>query len=207
MAESNMDDRTQLDKSDRIGMYGSIVIVAIGILLAIASAVHRLREVWSGHDIPVTVPLSNETAQLPLGPDGADVSATVEVATVIVADPAPATLFALWAQPIWGVLVICTGLVLAAMFFMRLARGRAFTTGAARLAFIGAGVVTAGWFGSNMLTNMTVNGAMSAISDYTYDNVTFEVDFAPIVGVLVLAATGAALQIGERLQRETEGLV
>ncbi len=207
MTEEHMDDRTQLDKADRIGMYGSVAIVLIGIGIAIASAVARLREVWSGQDVPVAVPLRGETAALPLGPDGANVQATIEVATVVVPDPAPATLFALYAQPIWGVLVISAGLIVAAMFFLRLARGRAFTTGAARLAFIGAGIVTVGWFGSNLLSNMTINGAMSAVSDYTYEAVTFEVELTPVIGVLVLSAIGAALQLGERLQRETEGLV
>ncbi|MDN4480672.1 hypothetical protein [Demequina muriae] len=202
-----MDERTQLDRSDRIGMYGSIVMVAIGIGLAVASAVVRLSEVWSGQDIPVTVPLSDETAALPLGPDGAAVDATIETATVVVADPAPATLFALWAQPIWFAVATSAGLVIAAMFFLRLARGRAFTSGASRLAFAGAIVLTVGWFGSGILTNMTTNGALSAISDYTYESVTFEVDLAPGLAILVIAAIGAALQIGERLQRETEGLV
>lgn len=202
-----MDERTQLDKADRIGMYGSIVMVAIGIGLAVTRAVARLSEVSAGHDIPVTVPLSDETAALPLGPDGADVTATVETATVVVADPAPATLFALWAEPIWLAVATSAGLVIAAMFFLRLARGRAFTSGASRLAFAGAIVLTVGWFGSGILTNMTTNGAMSALSDYTYESVTFEVDLAPGLAILVIAAIGAALQIGERLQRETEGLV
>jgi hypothetical protein len=58
-----------------------------------------------------------------------------------------------------------------------------------------------------MLTNMTVNGALSAVSDYTYDGVVFSTDFVPLFGVLALAAIGAAFQIGERLQRDTEGLV
>ena len=54
---------------------------------------------------------------------------------------------------------------------------------------------------------MATNGALSAISDDTYRNWTLELGFAPVLGVLILAATGAALQLGERLQRETEGLV
>lgn len=202
-----MNDARALDRPDRIGMYMSIVLVAIGAALAIYSAVQRLSEVASGGAIPVLVPLAEETAELPLGPDGAPVQAQVESAIVQVTDPAAATLFALWAQPIWGVVCICAGLVLAAMFFLRLARGKAFNGGAARLAFIGAGVLVVGWFGNAILTNMTTNGALSRLSNYSYDSVVFEVSLMPVVGVLLLAATGAALQIGERLQRDTEGLV
>ena len=202
-----MDTSRSLDRADRIGMYMSIVLVAIGAGLTIYSAIERLREVAGGDATPILVPLAGETAELPLGPEGSLVQAEVETAVVHVSDPAPATLFALWAQPIWGSVFIIAGLVVAAMFFLRLARGRAFTTGAARLAFVGAGTLLVGWFGLSMLTNMTTNGALSALSDYSYDSVIFEVSLAPVLAVLVLAAIGTALQLGERLQRDTEGLV
>ena len=202
-----MDTSRSPDRADRIGMYMSIFLVAIGAGLTIVSAIGRLREVATSGAIPVLVPLVGETAHLPLGPEGAMVQAEVETAVVHVSDPAPATLFALWAQPIWGSVFIVAGLVIAAMFFLRLARGRAFTTGAARLAFVGAGTLLIGWLGSSMLTNMTTNGALSALSDYSYDSVIFEVNFASVLAVLVLAAIGTALQIGERMQRDTEGLV
>lgn len=202
-----MDTSRSPDQADRISMYVSIVLVAIGAGLTIVSAIGRLREVATSGAIPVLVPLAGETADLPLGPEGAMVQAEVETAVVHVSDPAPATLFALWAQPIWGSVFIVAGLVIAAMFFLRLARGRAFTTGAARLAFVGAGTLLIGWLGSSMLTNMTTNGALSALSDYSYDSVIFEVNFASVLAVLVLAAIGTALQIGERMQRDTEGLV
>lgn len=202
-----MDNTRQLDRSDRIGMYMSVVMVAVGAVIAVVAAAARLLEVGDGRDVPVLVPLAGEEAMLPLGPDGSAVPVTVDTATVTVADPAPATLFALYAQPVWIAVVVVAGLVLAALFFLRLARGRAFDGGAARLAFVAAGLVAVGWLGDSILTNMTTNGALSALSDYTYESVTFEVSLAPALAVLVIAAIGAALQIGERLQRDTEGLV
>ncbi len=202
-----MDSTRQLDRSDRIGMYMSVVMVAIGAVIAVVAAVARLLEVGDGRDVPVLVPLAGEEAALPLGPDGAAVTAAVDTATVTVAEPAPATLFALYAQPVWIAVVVVAGLVVAALFFLRLARGRAFDGGAARLAFIAAAIVTVGWLGDSILTNMTTNGALSAVSDYTYESMTFEVSLAPALAVLVIAAIGAALQVGEKLQRDTEGLV
>lgn len=196
-----------LDRSDRIGMYASAVMVTSGIVIAITAAVSRLAEVGSGSDVPVTVPVDGETAALPFGPDGAAVNATVDVATVIVPDPAPATLFALYAEPVWSALVVSAGLVIAALFFLRLARGRAFTRGASRLAYSGAGVIAVGWIGATLLNNMTTNGALSAVSDYTYDAVRFDTSLVPPLAILVIGAVAAALQIGEKLQRDTEGLV
>ncbi|GIG55005.1 hypothetical protein [Demequina activiva] len=202
-----MNESMQLSKSDRIGMVMSIVIVAFGAGITVLAAVRRLLEVGDGRDVPVTVPLAGESASLPLGPDGAGVTATVEMATVTVPDPAPATAFALYAEPVWMAVITLLGIGVAALFFLRLARGHAFTAGSSRLAYMAAGIVAVGWLGSSILTNMTTNGALSAISDYTYEAVTFEVSLAPALVVLVVAAVGAALQIGERLQRETEGLV
>ena len=54
---------------------------------------------------------------------------------------------------------------------------------------------------------MTSNGALSAISNGTYEGGAFAVSAAPAIGVWVIAAVGLAVQVGERLQRETEGLV
>ncbi|WP_062209910.1 hypothetical protein [Demequina oxidasica] len=202
-----MNDTSRLDRSDRIGMYLSVVLVAVTASLAIAAAVRRLLEVGSGSHVPVTVPLAGESTMIPVGPHGSMVAATIDSATIIVPDPAPATLFALYAQPIWMALAVCAGMVIAALFFLRLARGRAFSKGASALAYGGAAVIMAGWFGWVILTNMTTNGALSAVSDYTYDSVQFEGGLAPALVALIVGAIGAALGMGERLQRETEGLV
>ncbi|WP_291378421.1 hypothetical protein [Demequina sp.] len=196
-----------LKRSERISLYFSAAIAIAAIAAGGAATVIRLMEVAPGHDIPVLVPLADEQASLPLGPDGAPVTVDVETATVVVADPAPATLFALWAQPIAQFLVITAAMVIAAAFMVRLARGRAFERGTAGLAYAAGAVIVGGWFVDTILTAMTTNGAMSATSDYTYDAALFEVTLGPVIAVLVIAAVGVALQIGERLQRETEGLV
>ncbi|MFV0286320.1 MAG: hypothetical protein ACK5IM_08065, partial [Demequina sp.] len=75
------------------------------------------------------------------------------------------------------------------------------------LAYAGASILLAGWLGGSILTNMTTNGALSAISDYTYEAITFETNLFPVVATLVIGGVAAALQIGEKLQRETDGLV
>ena len=201
------DNVARLDRNDRIALYLSIILAAVAIVLAGWGAAQRLIEVAPGHDIPVVVPLSGEQAALPLGPDGAAMTVNVETATVVVQDPASATLFALWAEPIVQFLAIAAGMVVAAMFFLRVARGRAFERGTAALVTIGASIVAGGGFVGSILNNMTTNGALSAVSNYTYDSVTFTADLAPFIWILVLGAVAGALQLGERLRRDTEGLV
>jgi len=195
------------DRDDWLALWISVGIAAVGAVTTIVNTVSRLTEVAPGHDIPVRVPLHSVSADLPLGPNGAAVTAAVDTATVTVADPSPATLVALWAEPIWVCVTVLAGLAVAALFFLMVARGQLFTRGGSRLALAGGLVVAAGWLGSTLLTNMTTSGALAAISDQTYESITFTVSLVPVLAILLLGGLGAALKIGERLQRETEGLV
>ena len=202
-----MSTTSALGRDDRTALYFSIAITGFGAAVTAISAVTRLMEVAPGHDIPVTVPLDGESVGLPLGPNGAWVTAQIDTATVTVADPAPATLFALWAQPIWLALCIIAGLALAAVFFAKISRGQIFSGNASRLAVVAATVVALGWGGTSILTNMVTNGALAAISDHTYEAITFRASWVPFLAILLLGALASALKIGERLQRDTEGLV
>jgi hypothetical protein len=205
--EAGMSELPIPERDDRVALYLSVGIAAIGAVATLVTTVARLVEVAPATDIPVRIPLDGEHVELPLGPDGTPVWATVDTATVTVANPAPATLFALWAQPIWLALAVLAGLALASLFFLRVARGEIFTRGAARLPLAAATVVGAGWLGSTVLTNMTTNGALAAVSDGTYESVTFTISMVPFFAILLLGGLGAALQIGEKLQRDTAGLV
>mgnify|MGYP001235047907 CR=1 FL=1 len=198
---------TTLSRSDRIAMYFTVVLGAIGAALTVWTAVTRLAEVLPGRGIPVLVPFVGETATLPIGPDGAAVPVDVDQAVVTVDDPAPATLFALIAEPIVVGIAILAGIVILCLFCLNLARGKAFSTSTVRLLFVGTGVLLAGWVLGSLFRTMGVNGALSAVSDYTYDGVIFQADFGVVFAVLALGAIGAAFQIGHKLQREQEGLV
>jgi hypothetical protein len=198
---------TALSRSDRVGMYATVVLGAIGAAVTVWMTITRLVEVLPGRDIPVLVPFVGETATLPIGPGGAEVPVEVDQAIVTVADPAAATHFALVAQPIVTGLAILAGILLLCLFCVNLARGRAFAASTVRILFAGTGVLLGGWVLGSLFQTMAVNGTLSAVSDYQYDGVLFQTDFTAAFGVLVLGAIGAASQIGHRLQRETEGLV
>lgn len=193
---------TSLSRSDRIGMYATIVLGAIGAAVTVWVTITRLAEVLPGRDIPVLVPFIGETATLPIGPGGAEVPVEVDQT-----DPAPATLFALIAQPIVVGLAILAGILLLCLFCFNLARGRAFAKSTVRIVLTGVVVLGVGWVLGSLFQTMAVNGTLSAVSDYSYDGVLFETDFTAVFGLLALGAIGAAFQIGHRLQREAEGLV
>lgn len=198
---------TALNRGDRLAMYFTIVVGAVAAGIVAWSAVARVIEVAPGRDVPVLVPFASEPAELPIGPDGAPIAVAVERAVVTVPQPAAATQFALIAEPIFHASVMIAGIAVLALFCWNLARGRAFARANVRLIWWGAGLLLGGWTVGGILTNMTVNGALSAVSAYQYDGEIFTPDWLMFFAFLGLAAVGGAFQIGERLQRDTEGLV
>src|SRR6187549_216806 len=103
---------TSLSRSDRIGMYLTVAICVIAAVFLSWSVIQRVAEVAPGTDIPVLVPFMDETAPLPIGPDGAPVEVEVDQAVVTVSDPAPATFFALIAEPVVVGLTTLGGILL-----------------------------------------------------------------------------------------------
>ncbi len=202
-----MDEIQRPSRSDRIGLYITVAVAAIVIVASVVGAIARLVEIGNGEDSTVTVPIDHEPITLPIGPGGSAYPAEALTATVSVADPAPATTFALWAEPIFGAVGISALAVIGALLLLRVAAGRIFERAAIRLFYIGVGVLAVWFVGSAILTNMATNGALSAISDYGYDSITFEVGVAPFLVFLALGGVGAALETGTRLRAETEGLV
>lgn len=201
-------DNVQLpSRADRVALYITAAVAAAVIVLTVATAITRLIEVAPGEDVPVLVPIDGERTSLPIGPDGSAYPAAVESATVVVSEPAPATLFALWAEPIFTAAMISALAVVGAAFLLRIARGRIFERGSVRLFYVGVGMLAALYLIGTILTNMTTYGALSAISDYGYDAITFEIGFGYVYAFLVLGGVGAALEIGERMRRDTAGLV
>lgn len=192
--------------SDRRGMYLYAGIGAVAIVAVVIATIDRLIAVAPGHDIPVTVALRLD-APLAIGPAGSAVETVVREAVVTVADPAPATLFALWAHPLVTAAAVIAGIVIAAMFCVRVARGLVFQRGTALLAYAGVTVLAAGWLAGSLLRQMSANGALSAVSDYGYRGAQFETDWFVIFAMLALVAVAVALQVGERLRRDTDGLV
>lgn len=198
---------TALSRADRVGMYLTVALGIAGAVATIWVTVARLAAVLSGHGIPVLVPFVDETADLPIGPGGARVAVDVDQAIVTVTDPAPATYFALVAGPIVTGLAILAGIVLLCLLCLNLARGRAFAASTVRIVFVGTGVLLGGWVLGSLFQTMGVNGTLAAVSDHQYDGVLFQTDFSAVFAALALGAIGAAFQVGNRLQRETEGLV
>jgi hypothetical protein len=125
----------------------------------------------------------------------------------VVSDPAAATLFALYAEPIVSAVALIATIALLCLFCWRVARGRTFERSTTRIISAALVALGVGWIVSTILKQMSINGALAAVSDRTYDSPGITFDVLPALGLLGLGAVIVALQIGERLKRDTEGLV
>ncbi len=202
-----MTESLRPQRPERAAVYVTVAVTVLAAVAAVVFATMRIAELSSPNGVSVVVPLGSETARLALGPGGSAVEVGVEEAEIRLTELSGVTAFALYAEPIWTAATTIAGAVLAGMFFMRLARGKAFSRGSANLAYMGSLVVSVSWAVSTALSNIVTNGTLQAISEGDYEGAVFEFSLAPFLLALALGATGLALSIGEKLQRETEGLV
>lgn len=203
----NATEPVRMSLSDRIGLVVMIVLGGAVAIWSVYSTASRIVEVLTASEIPVLAPFLGEAAHLPIGPGGGSVSVEVEEAVLFVGDPAPATLVALVAAPIVSTAAMLVVIACIALFCRNLLKGVAFSRTNTRLVMTTSVTIIAGWAVASLFTTMGVNGAFAALSDHEYDNVIFSTNFTPAIVALVLSAVGLAFQAGERMQRDTEGLV
>lgn len=87
-------------------------------------------------------------------------------------------------------------------------RGRVFGKVNTRLAAIGGGVGLVGAAAAHFFDNMLANAAMAHALDGPFDTAVISVEpFTFVLAAFALAVVGSVFVVGDRLQRETEGLV
>lgn len=87
-------------------------------------------------------------------------------------------------------------------------RGRVFGKGNTRLAAIGGAVGLIGAAAAHFFDNMLANAAMAHAIDGPFDTAVISVEpFTFVLAAFALAVVGTVFVVGDRLQRETEGLV
>lgn len=193
------------DAAALIGFMASGAIIAVWVVV---TAVRRVLEVVPNRDVPVTAVFDGTPAQAPIGPDGAAV--TVELATGRLTAPElpVASVAALVLEQI--ALVVTVLVVVGALLWLtkNIVRGSIFSrTNTALVSTAGiAGLL--GFCAVPFFANMGANGAFAWISDRTFDNAVMSVDLLPLLLLAFIAALASTVfTVGDRLQRETAGLV
>jgi hypothetical protein len=197
-----------MSRWDAASMAVFMLIGAAFAVWTVVAAVPRIIEVLANQDVRVFAEFAGTMADAPIGPDGAPVAVELDTAYLVAPELPVASVGALVIEQLVIVAAVVTVVTCLLLLTWNVLHGRMFSRTNTRLVATAGivaffGVALAPFFG-----NMGANGAFAWISDRTFDNVILAADFAQLVTVAFIAALAATtFTVGDRLQRDTEGLV
>ncbi|WP_156759132.1 DUF2975 domain-containing protein [Microbacterium karelineae] len=196
-----------LTRDDRWNAIGTVAIAVMFGCATIAVGVAEIVRFVAGDPWTMLAPFTGEAAQVPIGPNGELREVAVESAYITAPGIPAISAASLIAAVVVTMVATLAVLACVSVLCLNIARRRIFTGTNTRALTIAALTVGIGWALSMILQTLAINGAFASISDGDYDNVLAQVNFTPLLGVFVLGALATAFRVGERLQRDTEGLV
>ncbi len=198
-----------LTRSDTVGF---VLFLIGGIAIAVAAIVQTvlaLGPALRNNGVRLSAGFAGTPVEAPIGPNGSPVLVDLDVATIDAPSLQPAAQGALIISHLLFALAVVSVVVLLLILCFGILRGRIFCRRHTTLV-VSAGLVSiVGMCGVPFFANMAANGAIALISDYTYRRAaTDSADLIPIFAVAFLVAlAGTVFAVGDRLQRDTEGLV
>lgn len=195
-------------RGDIAAMWTFLAAGAVIAAVAVVSAVLRIIEVLPNRDVEVLAEFSGTVAEAPIGPGGAPLPVILDRASITAETLPTFSLVSLVAEQVVGaitVIVVITCLVMLARSVMR---GEVFSRRSTRLVTTAGFTGLFGYAAVPFLGNMAANGAFAEISDRTFNNVVMAVELAPFLLLAFIAALASVVfSIGEKMRRDTEGLV
>ena len=192
---------------DRVPLLFTIVLGIAAAAYTLVRAVMRVVEVAANRDVPVVASFADTPATLPIGPGGAAVEVVAQEVVMRVSDmPAVTVVSLILAEVVYAGMIVVAS-VCGVLAVRNIIRGQAFST--ANVILISTVTVTLGiGFVTHWLfKTMGANGGASALAGEPSVNTAFQFDIVTMFGIAALGALAAAFQVGNRIQRETEGLV
>ncbi|MDX2377806.1 hypothetical protein M4I32_13450 [Microbacterium sp. LRZ72] len=205
---STKQNRRTLSTGDRVALIAMMAAGAALAVWAVVAAIGRIVEVLSEEPVDVLAEFVDTPAAAPIGVNGAEVDVALDSAVLSVPDLPAVSVGAIVIQQVLmavAVLIVVACLLLLARGVLRdsvfTRMNTALVTTAGITALVGAAAYP--FFG-----NMAANGAFAAVSDSTFDSVVMTIDLGTLLALAFVAALASTVfTVGERLQRETEGLV
>lgn len=193
-------------RSDRVGLW---VFMIAGLAITVSTAVFaaiRIAELLGPGPIPVEVKFAGLPTTLPMGERSLPLDITT--GTIRVTEMPLASLIAGIAAPVLAMLVTATITACVITLAVSVIRGQIFSKRNSRLVAAAGFIGLIGFAAVNLCNTMLSNGALAWASARRIDNVVFS--FNPgtyILAAFVIALVSSVFVIGERMQRDTEGLV
>ncbi|MDU0366523.1 hypothetical protein RWH45_04800 [Microbacterium sp. KSW4-17] len=208
MASPRSTSRT-LSRGDT-GSFLLFIVAGVAIALwAVIRSVGTIVAAAGNRDVRVPVDFLDTIAQAPIGPDGASVPVELTGAVVTAPSLPLASLWALFLAEGTFAAAVVTVVTLLLILCIGILRGEIFSRRHTRLV-VAVGIVSLiAAFAVPFFQNMVANGALAWLSDRTYDRgLTQQIDL-PILIVIgfVAGLSSTVFAVGDRLRRDTEGLV
>lgn len=187
------------------------VFMAIGAAFAVFTVVQsvaRIVDVLSGETVRVFAQFAGTMADAPIGPDGAPVAVELDTAYLIAPELPIASIAALVLEPVVVAASVVTVVTCLLLLTWNVLHGRMFSKTNTRLVGTAGVVAFLGVALAPFFANMGANGAFAWISERTFDNVILAAELPQLFIVAFVGALAATtFTVGDRLQRDTEGLV
>lgn len=198
-----------LSRGDTVSL---LLFLAAGVGLAVWAVVHSIVTIVDAlpnRDVRVAMPFLHTAAQAPLGPDGAPVSVELGSGVVVAPELPLASLWALVIAEVLFAVVVATVVALLLVLTIGILRGQIFSRRNTAIVTTVGAVTLVGLAGVPFFQNMVANGALARISEYGYDRGLVQTIDLPVLlsAAFVAAVAGTVFSVGDRLQRDTEGLV
>lgn len=185
------------------GLLGAAFVVYTGV-----QAVVRIIEVVGGTDVRVFAEFAGTPAQAPIGPDGAAVTIELDTAYLLPQALPVASSAALIIEQIIVVLAVSTVVGALLVVTWGVLHGTVFSRRHTALVAVATGGALFGMLVAPFFANMGANGAFAWISERSFDNVILSANLVQWFGVAFIGSiVTTAFSVGDRLQRETRGLV
>ena len=198
-----------LSRGDTASLWFFVVAGAAIAIWAVVRSIANIIAAAPNRNVRVSVPFLDSPAEAPLGPNGAPVAVELTGGVVTAPSLPPASLWSLFIAEGLFAAVVITVVTLLLLLTADILRGRIFSRRNTALVSAAGIVALVGIGGVPFFQNMVANGAIAWLSERTYDRGDVQlIDLPSLLGVAFVAAlAGTAFAVGDRLQRDTEGLV
>lgn len=198
----------ELSRGDRVSLviFG-VAAIAAAVWSVVAAALRSL-DVLRNIDVEVLGVFAGTPASASLGPDGEAITIALDQAVLTVPSLSVVAQWELILQQIVMAGTIVTVVTCLFLLILRVLRGTVFSAASTRLVATAGIVALVGYGAHTFLGAMAANEAFFALSGGAFHNVVMSVNVLALFAIAFVAALLATVfVVGERLQRETEGLV
>ncbi|MBC9225038.1 DUF2975 domain-containing protein [Aeromicrobium sp. 636] len=201
--------RAPFGTATRADVWFTAALALVGIVGTLVDAVVRLTQVLPNREVPVDVDLPASTQPIAIAGVGDAVPVEIDRVTVHVSDLPPASYGAVIASIVVPAVSIIVVLVCLTWLLRNIGTGEFFSRTNTRLVTSAALTAVVGWLLTTVATTGAANGALATLTtdDTSGFEISMNISFLYLFAAMVAGCIAATFHTGERMQRDSEGLV